>query len=237
VIGVETGNGELVCMACHNPNITSSGHTMPDVEWNLKVAGGSYTPTGATSAINIAMWSPEQLFMLGEWGVNINQATNGALQLPVTSNNMKDMIHGIHAGHDRVAPWRDARYFRNNQTMLDFSRLGFPGNLDNCQMCHIAGQFSAVPANALVSTQYYRNDISTPGAAATSMAAISPNDLVISPYAAACVSCHDGNAAKGHMVSNGAKINVTRAEAAGALEGCQVCHGPGAEWDAAKVHK
>lgn len=224
VIGVETGAGELVCMACHVPNMTSSGQTMPDSVWN---------------SLN---WTEQQLFMFGEWGVNPAVTVNGAMQLPVTSNNMKDMIHGIHAGRDRVDPWRDARYFRNNQTMLDFRRMDFPGTLSNCTMCHGATGFTAynaVPTNALMSNHYFRNapTITTPAEATASLAAINSFDSVVTPYAAACVSCHDHPSAKGHMQTNGARLFVPRSEAVGAFEACQVCHGPGAEWDAAVVHR
>ena len=52
-----------------------------------------------------------------------------------------------------------------------------------------------------------------------------------------CSSCHDNSAARGHMQSNGAVVGGTRLQALGAAESCAVCHGPGAEFDAAKVHR
>ncbi len=44
-----------------------------------------------------------------------------ALKFPVTSNNFKDMIHGIHAGRDRVTPFQDARdaTSRGSITLID----------------------------------------------------------------------------------------------------------------------
>jgi len=232
VIGKETGSGELVCVACHVPNMTSSGHTMTDADWNAKNAAGS--------------WSAGQLAIFGEWGINMTATPNTALQLPVTSNNLKDMIHGIHAGRDRVSPWRDARYFRNNQTLLDFRRMDFPGVLNNCEGCHIGSTsatktYNVVPAASLVSNHYFRSAafIATPTVplATSSLQATNATDIVITPFGAACTSCHDNSSAVAHMELNGARINKNRTDAVGVVESCSVCHGPGSAYDAAVVHK
>ena len=61
--------------------------------------------------------------------------------------------------------------------------------------------------------------------------------LVSSPIAAACFSCHDTLAAKGHMTSNGGAIYEARSTALLKVEGCLVCHGAGKDKDAAVVHK
>ena len=39
------------------------------------------------------------------------------------------------------------------------------------------------------------------------------------------------------MMSNGGSFYSTRANAAGKLEGCLVCHGPDGLWPIATVHK
>ena len=76
----------------------------------------------------------------------------------MTSNNFKDMIHGIHAGRDRVTPFQDARD-RTPSTinLLDFRRMDFPGKLNNCEACHVTGTnttttYNSIPSGALVST-------------------------------------------------------------------------------------
>jgi OmcA/MtrC family decaheme c-type cytochrome len=60
--------------------------------------------------------------------------------------------------------------------------------------------------------------------------------LVNSPIASACFACHDTDAARGHMSSNGGAIYEPRSTALQKIEGCLVCHGAGKEYDAAVVH-
>jgi OmcA/MtrC family decaheme c-type cytochrome len=60
--------------------------------------------------------------------------------------------------------------------------------------------------------------------------------LVNSPIASACFACHDTDAARGHMSSNGGAIYEPRSTALTKIEGCLVCHGAGKEYDAAVVH-
>ena len=90
---------------------------------------------------------------------------NAALKFPVTTNNFKDMIHGIHAGRERVTPFQDARDRTSTTTagggviqLLDFRRMDFPGKLNNCETCHVTAAssdqktYNYVPASTLVST-------------------------------------------------------------------------------------
>ena len=66
------------------------------------------------------------------------------------------------------------------------------------------------------------------------------DDVVISPNAAVCSSCHTSVTAKEHMIQNGANFAATKT-ATGALvsasvETCALCHGPGAVADVKKMH-
>jgi OmcA/MtrC family decaheme c-type cytochrome len=191
-------------------------------------------------------WTDAEKFVLREWGLMNSsnvfiKTTNIALDLPVVTNNFKEMIHGIHAGRDRVVPFQNARDRNTVKVLLDFRRMDFPGVLSNCEGCHITGTYSAVPANALVTVFESRNDAfvaaPTPALAHASLAAANGQDTVQAPYGSACASCHDSSAARSHMQINGSRLNVNRSSVGVISESCQVCHGPGASYDAAVVHK
>jgi OmcA/MtrC family decaheme c-type cytochrome len=232
IIGKGT-TGTIVCMLCHVPGLATSGRGISDAEMKAYA------------------WSASDKQILGEWGVDIN-ATNAALKMPATSNNMKDMIHGIHAGRERVVPFQDARNaLPRAVTLLDFRRMDFPGTLSNCTMCHTTSTtatktFNFIPANTLVSNYESINaayaaaitaGTATPALAKASLSTANATDSVRTPWGAACSSCHDNAAAKSHMQLNGAVMGGARSLATGVVESCTTCHGPGADFDAATVHQ
>jgi len=241
VIGIETGSAELICVQCHVPGLATSGRRIPDTGTNASGA-----PIGM---LNYA-WTDADKFILKEWGLmdssgNFLKTTNIALDLPAVTNNFKEMIHGIHAGRDRVVPFQNARDRTTVKVLLDFRRMDFPGVLSNCQGCHsVASGFQAynlVPSNALVSVFESRNDAyvatPTPAGAGASLATANAKDTVQTPFGSACASCHDSDLAKLHMRQNGSKLNVNRDEVGTVAESCRVCHGAGADFDAVKVHQ
>ena len=187
---------------CHNTGLATSGRGISDAvlnTYNTNTASG--VPVAGTGAFTRA-----DRKLLADWAFPFSGAEM-ALKFPVTSNNLKDMIHGIHAGRERVTPFQDARD-RSPGTinLLDFRRMDFPGKLNNCEGCHVTGTcgatYNTVPAGALVSTHESINDAYFTGPATTALAKASLDtsnlkDKVITPFAAACVSCHDNSAAKG----------------------------------------
>lgn len=220
-----------VCVVCHVPGLATSGRTLSD------------------SAMTTTAFTASQLAMLNEWGVIRNQL-NASQQLPVTTNNLKEMIHGIHAGRERVTPFQDARGDRI--ALLDFRRMDFPGKLNNCETCHVSANsstqktYNTVPANTLVSVfesvdadyaaaKAANNNTATATMASNSLRLPNATDVITTPFAGACVSCHDGSSAKNHIKLNGGVVNGLRSEQGG--ESCAVCHGAGAEFDTAVVHK
>jgi OmcA/MtrC family decaheme c-type cytochrome len=229
-----------VCVACHVPGLATSGRGVPDTllnTWNFNIA---------------------ETRILNDWKFDKTLA-NAALKFPVTTNNFKDMIHGIHAGRDRVTPFQDARDRSSSGViqLLDFRRMDFPGKLNNCETCHVTATgstatYNTIPTGSLVST-YESIDATyaaaivggtaTPADAKRSLATANLTDNVMTPFAAACVSCHDSSPAKAHITINGGAINVTRAAAQPSprpledVESCAVCHGAGRDFDTAKVHK
>ena len=79
-----------VCVACHVPGLASSGRGMPtacSTPWKF-------------NALALDDEDPDGLEFRQD------RSANAALNFPVTSNNFKDMIHGIHAGRDRETPRR-----------------------------------------------------------------------------------------------------------------------------------
>lgn len=217
-----------VCATCHVPGLTSSGRGIADATlatWNFDIASTK---------------------IVTDWGFN-KTATNAALAFPAVTNNLKDMIHGIHAGRERVSPFQTARDRTPSVIqLLDFRRMDFPGVLSNCTGCHVTSTsatttFNTVPVNSLLSTYESVNAayLATPSPANAKASRTSANvsDKVTTPFTASCVSCHDAPPAKSHMTLNGGLIESARSAAVGVVEACAVCHGPGKGHDAAVVHK
>jgi len=235
----------MVCQFCHVPGKATSGRGISDATFDAYDAAGNFSAADEKK--------------LTEWGFD-KTATNKALQFPVTTNNMKDMIHGIHKGRERVTPFMDARDRTPSAiTLLDFRRMDFPGKINNCETCHIAGTYASVPTGALASTYEsidaaYAAGIAggtaTPSLAKTAYGQANPEDKVTSPFAAACVACHDSVAAQSHMSTQGGLIQVVRGTTAspvagtftysiatpGKGEACATCHGVGRAEDVTVKH-
>jgi OmcA/MtrC family decaheme c-type cytochrome len=222
-----------VCVMCHTPGLATSGRGISD------------------AALVAYPFSAADVKMLTGWSFDKAQ-TNAALKLPVTTNNFKDMIHGIHAGRERVTPFLDARDRTPSAvTLLDFKRMDFPGVLSKCSACHTSSTsatttYNTVPSNVLFSTYEsidgaYSTALglgnATPALAKTALSAVSDTDAVTTPYAAACVTCHDNKVTNAHVVQNGGMVKVARSAAKLTVESCATCHGPGRTYDAAVVHK
>jgi OmcA/MtrC family decaheme c-type cytochrome len=146
--------------------------------------------------------------------------------------------------------------------LLDFRRMDFPGKINNCETCHVTytgvssglgsvKTYATIPSGALV-TAYEAIDAAyaaattagtaTPADAKRSLATANATDIVRTPWAGACGSCHESSAARAHIAINGGAVDVTRAAAQPTprtledVESCSVCHGPGRDFDTAVVH-
>ncbi len=208
-----------VCVVCHVPGISTSGRGATDAQ----IAAYPYTAKDNT--------------ILGWWGFN-KSAVNAALQFPTTTNNFKDMIHGIHAGKDRTVPFQDARNRGGTLVFLDMRKGAFPNILSNCEACHKPATYSSAPANTLASTYEANNGTlpMTPAAYLLSFRQPNATDVVTTPFAATCVSCHDSAPVQAHIGLNGGQIKVLRSALNLTNEQCAVCHSAGKEFDPAKVH-
>ena len=183
-----------VCVTCHVPGLTTSGKGIPDT------ALESFRAATGFSALDTAS--------LTAWGITIpNPVTNGsnfALAFPQTTNNFKDMIHGIHAGKDRTSPIKIVRdaTSRGTITIVDGARIGFPGILNNCKSCHTYNGYNLPTTGTLLATReeaVYSGGNTTVAQAKSALATVNAGDLMTTPFTAACVSCHDSAPAQAHM--------------------------------------
>ncbi len=112
------------------------------------------------------------------------------------------MIHKIHRGSKLTAGYKIGT--------LDFSDVGYPGDLRTCTQCHIDGtqNLPVVGTNRL--------NVANPGGY------INPTG----PEAAACLACHDTKAAASHALANTSSLG----------EACSVCHGVNGDFSVTKVH-
>jgi OmcA/MtrC family decaheme c-type cytochrome len=139
--------------------------------------------------------------------------------------DLKRMIHGIHSASVGLCGFGNSAH--------SYFDLEYPGRLNNCEGCHLAGTYYPVdPAVVLATTVDVGADRST-----------LTDDLAISPNTAVCSSCHEHKTdiATQHMLQNGGDF-IARKDDTGALispsvETCQVCHGPGRTADVKEMHK
>ncbi len=200
-----------ICVFCHNPNLTSSGRT-----------------------VNAATASDEVKAAYGD----------DPLLYPEATNNFKDMIHGIHGAEARTTDYEFVRN-RNNGIPYNWSEVVFPASAADCLRCHKPGTY-AVPLvdDTLLTTNRTTgvadgNDADRDAVTAARDNVPNDTDFVITPTAAACYACHDGEEAQAHMKQNGAAINDNRSDvvAVASVEICSLCHGSGKSVDVAVVHQ
>jgi OmcA/MtrC family decaheme c-type cytochrome len=227
-----------VCVTCHVPGLTTSGKGSSNAQ--LTAYYPSFTINDKDS---LTRWTGAN-FNVGDpvpaYATANPTAPDLALKFPQTNNNMKDMIHGLHAGKDRVNPIRIARNRGGTQTIVDGSRIGYPGILNNCQSCHTYNGYNVPTTGTLLASREEAINVAgntTAALANSALATVNAGDLMITPFTAACYSCHDSAPAQAHMKLNGGQIEVARSAMNVTLESCAVCHGSGSDFDPVKTHK
>jgi OmcA/MtrC family decaheme c-type cytochrome len=182
-------NNVQVCVMCHNPNLSSSGRTAaPGTTVNTE--GG--TPPAGFNAADPLSW-------------------------PERTNNMKELVHGIHGGEMRGAtnPYTFVRLRSGTAYYFDWSEVTYPSQARNCMKCHNAGTYeAALPSTVLFTTEETTNGTNTQAGITAARSSL-PNatDLVNSPAASACGFCHVDTTSRSHMALQGGKIKATRSEA------------------------
>ena len=93
--------------------------------------------------------------------------------------------------------------------MHDYSDVHYPGDLRNCETCHVEDSYGVpLPEGALPTH---------------SPAAAIP---VMQPITATCLSCHDGDSSVSHALANTSVYG----------ESCETCHGDGKSASVERVH-
>ncbi|MFI5165385.1 MAG: OmcA/MtrC family decaheme c-type cytochrome [Thermoanaerobaculales bacterium] len=129
-------------------------------------------------------------------------------QLPAETIHFKYLIHRIHTG--------DNTSFDFNVSGTDFSGIRFPGDRRDCLKCHAdvaagAQQTFELPLpDSVLPTPTLRN----------------PYLQLMQPTAAACLACHDTQAAAAHAATMTTSFG----------EACEVCHGADDEFSVSRVH-
>jgi len=126
------------------------------------------------------------------------------------SIHFKYMVHKIHRGGDLENGYVVAGH---NQSIHDYSHVEYPGDLRNCDACHVSdSQQLPLPAGLLPTT--------------------TPQEWwdPMGPQSAACLSCHDTDGARAHAYTNTAFFDDIFGEA------CSTCHGEGKSSSVDKVH-
>jgi OmcA/MtrC family decaheme c-type cytochrome len=135
-------------------------------------------------------------------------ARRPADKAPAESINFKRMIHRIHTGEEMT---QDYTVYGFGGSVNNFNEVLFPGDRRDCATCHLTGTWN-LPDNAL------------PGVLPT--ATLRDWYTPQQPNAAACLGCHDTQAAAAHAYVNTAPFG----------EACAACHGANADLSVDKVH-
>jgi OmcA/MtrC family decaheme c-type cytochrome len=224
-IGFE--GGVQICTMCHNPNLSSSGRTINPAN------AASRTSTGLPSSATVDL------------------GTSDTSTWPEDTNNLKDMIHGIHSSSFRTFDYEFVRG-RNDGIYYNWSEVTFPAEngTRNCLLCHREDTYELPLSDDVLPTTVRTTqaedgldaDHTAAGAARANVP--NPQDWVNSPTASTCYYCHDSNLALNHMEQNGGVISIADPDAGqftqradlDTVESCVICHGPGKQADLKEVH-
>jgi OmcA/MtrC family decaheme c-type cytochrome len=126
-------------------------------------------------------------------------------QGPPESIDFALMIHRIHAGNLQS---RDYTIYGFGNTPHNYNHVRFPGEIANCQNCHLPNTFT-VPVKARLDKTDPRGFLNP-----------------VKPATAACIGCHTSLDASSHALANTSAIG----------ESCGACHGEGRDFSVSKVH-
>jgi len=217
-----------VCTTCHVPTLTSSGRIVDPA-----VAVARLQATGTYDAL-----------------VADGYDATDPLTWPEQSQNLKDLIHGIHQAEARgeEVPFN---FVRDRGTSgvyyYNFAEVTYPQReQSNCLACHKAGTYDAeLPTSVTISNVTTGVEVSdsiqvVPGAdraaiLANRRATPTATDLVSTPITATCSGCHTSELAYVHFEQNGGALWQQR-DTITEVETCTLCHGVGSIADTTVIH-
>ena len=143
--------------------------------------------------------------------------------------DFKYMIHAIHAG--AIAGYTVCGFGNRG---FDFSDVVYPGNVTNCESCHLEDTYYPPDPLTAIATTIDAAPASAPDRSTPA------GDIAITPATAACSTCHKSQAATLHMQQNGGSFNAVKnadsSVSGTTVETCGTCHGEGRPADVAVVH-
>jgi len=127
--------------------------------------------------------------------------------MPPQAIHFKYLIHKLHRGADLENGYVVLGF---NQSVHPYSDTEFPGDLRNCETCHVNDSYKLPLPMGLLNT-------------------VSPRDFLteMQPETAACLSCHDGIITAAHADAN---TSVMLGES------CANCHGSDKSFSVERVH-
>ena len=192
------------CLSCHDMFLGHGGNRVNDP----MVCAFCHVPTKSTGGRGVDPAGLPQ--------ATIDAVGSDPLVFPEDSNNLKDMIHGIHGSDVREIEFEFVRN-RNGGLYYNWAEVTFPreDGVQDCMACHLSGTYGADLADDVLPSNIVTTDgVAADGAAITAARASVPNatDLVSSPTAAACYACHASEVAEAHIEQNGGIIAEVRSE-------------------------
>jgi OmcA/MtrC family decaheme c-type cytochrome len=123
------------------------------------------------------------------------------------SIHFKYMIHKLHRGDELENGYIVYGY---RGSLHDFGHVEFPGDLRNCESCHVAGTYELPLPDDVLPT-------------VSPSTAINP---IMLPITSACLSCHDGDSTASHAKANTNNLG----------ESCTTCHGVDKSFSVDEAH-
>jgi OmcA/MtrC family decaheme c-type cytochrome len=197
------------CNACHE-QLAQHGNNRVD---NIELCTACHNPNATDIRQRVA-------------GTNCEAVTG---TLDDQAIDFKYMIHAIHAG--AIGGYTVCGFGNDG---FDFSDVGYPGNVANCESCHLEDTYYPPDPLTAIATTIDAAPASAPDRSTPA------GDIAITPATAACSTCHKSQAATLHMEQNGGSFsavkNADSSVSGTAVETCGTCHGKDRPTDVAVVH-